>query len=63
MEWHEFDIEDAEKALANAAHRVAVQRRLGNGPARHQFAAQINELETVIDWYHRFNDLDLDLLA
>ena len=58
MEWHEFDIDDAEKALANAAHRVAV-----HGPAQHQFADQMNELETVIDWYHRFNDLDLDLLA
>jgi hypothetical protein len=58
MEWHEFDIEDAEKALANAAHRVALA-----GGARPHFRAQIAELETVIDWFHRFNDLELDLLV
>jgi len=57
MEWHEFDIEDAEKALANATQMSE------HGPARHQLAAKIKELETVIDWYYRFNDLDLDLLV
>jgi hypothetical protein len=58
MDWHEFDIDDAEKALGNATVRVA----LAGGASPH-FHAQIAELETVIDWYHRFNDLDLDLLA
>ena len=59
MEWHEFDIDDAECTLQNAQGRVA----RADGPVRPEYTAKITELEMVIDWYHRFAELDLALLA
>lgn len=58
MEWNEFDIDEAEEALATAHHRVAMY-----GPARPEYAARIKELEMVVDWFHQFENLELDLLT
>ena len=58
--WEEFDIEVAEEIHQKALRQVA-KHGLSLHAAR-PAAAQIKELETVMDWYYRFQDLDLTLL-
>lgn len=55
--WEQFDIEVAEEI-----HQEALRQVAKHGPAKPVYAAQIKELETVMDWYYRFQDLDLTLL-
>jgi hypothetical protein len=51
MDWHEFDVERAEVIHQRVVRQVAMP-----DPAR------LADLETALDWYHRFSDLDLSLL-
>lgn len=64
MGWHEFDIEVAEDKLQRAAKRVDYLRaggRLHKAEGR-ALEAQHKDLETAVDWYHRFAELDLTLI-
>lgn len=63
MDWHEFDIEDAERVLESS--RRAFREEYGHDHIRpgSNLAIQLEDLETAIDQYHRFTDLDLSLLT
>lgn len=60
MEWHEFDIDEAEMMLQAASAQLKAM-----APSNYHYArlqADHDELETVVDWYHRFGDMELSLL-
>jgi hypothetical protein len=59
-DWYNFDIEHAETVLAITARRLGIMP-----PSNHRYA-QLQDtytaLETAVDMFHRFAELDLILL-
>jgi hypothetical protein len=61
MDWNEFDLDRTETVLMQTARRL-----IHMAPTNHGYATLKNdylELETAVDMYYRFADLELNLLA
>jgi hypothetical protein len=57
MNWHEFNIDQAEEVFGNIIQRFT-KSNYAAFPA--SLSDQATDLEAAIDMYHRFADLDLD---
>jgi len=55
MNWHEFDLDHAEEVFGDITLHL---KKYGAFPA--SLSDQAKDLESAIDMYHRFADLDLD---